>query len=595
MKLGTKEIPALRLGAAAVLKAYLGGSQVWPLGFDPASLFAQGEQGVWYGPSDLSTLFQDSAGTTPVTAVEQPVGLMLDKSKGLVLGPELVTNGTFDTDTNWTKVRGAVISEGAANIPATGYIFQVKNLQQGKFYLVTATISNYVVGSGQHVQYRYDYGGATTRTIFSIGRNGSFSGVLNIDYAPSGQGVFVESQSGSFTIDNISVRELPGNHAYQTTTTSRPVLSARVNLLTKTEQFDDAYWTKWCSSIQTNVIAAPDGTLTADKLVEDTQLGSHWFIRNQSNSHPNLIAAVYLKAAERSRALLQLGGGDNRAVVNLNLDSGELGEITAVGSAEVTAGITPVGDGWYRVILAANGVSTGVQNLFGVYLQDENSATSYQGDGTSGIYIWGADLRVANDGTNLPPYQRVNTATDYDTVGFPHYLRFDGVDDWLVTPTITPGTDKVQVFAGVRKLSDTSTAGILAELSVTSAANNGVFALFAPNEPGTYALRSRGTTGADSVSAASYASPITNVIAGIGDISGDRSTLRINGVQAAQSTANQGTGNYLAYPLYIGRRGGTAAPFNGHLYGLIVRFGSNLPAATIGQAEKYINTKTRAY
>lgn len=50
------------------------------------SLFANGEQGVWYDPSDLSTLFQDVSGTTPVTAVEQPVGLMLDKSKGLVRG-----------------------------------------------------------------------------------------------------------------------------------------------------------------------------------------------------------------------------------------------------------------------------------------------------------------------------------------------------------------------------------------------------------------------------------------------------------------------------------------------------------------------------
>jgi hypothetical protein len=48
--------------------------------FSPLSLFASGEQGVWYDPSDFSTLFQDSAGTTPVTAVEQPVGKILDKS-----------------------------------------------------------------------------------------------------------------------------------------------------------------------------------------------------------------------------------------------------------------------------------------------------------------------------------------------------------------------------------------------------------------------------------------------------------------------------------------------------------------------------------
>lgn len=45
-----------------------------------AALFAAGEQGAWYDPSDWSTLFQDSAGTLPVTAVGQPVGKMLDKS-----------------------------------------------------------------------------------------------------------------------------------------------------------------------------------------------------------------------------------------------------------------------------------------------------------------------------------------------------------------------------------------------------------------------------------------------------------------------------------------------------------------------------------
>lgn len=48
--------------------------------FSPLSLFASGEQGVWYDPSDITTMFQDAAGTTPVTAVEQPVGRILDKS-----------------------------------------------------------------------------------------------------------------------------------------------------------------------------------------------------------------------------------------------------------------------------------------------------------------------------------------------------------------------------------------------------------------------------------------------------------------------------------------------------------------------------------
>ena len=57
---------------------------------------AAANNGLLFDPSDMSTMYQDAAGTTPVTAVEQPVGLMLDKSRGMMLGPELVSNGTFD-------------------------------------------------------------------------------------------------------------------------------------------------------------------------------------------------------------------------------------------------------------------------------------------------------------------------------------------------------------------------------------------------------------------------------------------------------------------------------------------------------------------
>lgn len=57
-----------------------GNSPQGPELFSPLSLFSNGEQGAWYDPSDLSTLYQDAAGTSPVTADGDPVGLMLDKS-----------------------------------------------------------------------------------------------------------------------------------------------------------------------------------------------------------------------------------------------------------------------------------------------------------------------------------------------------------------------------------------------------------------------------------------------------------------------------------------------------------------------------------
>jgi len=80
LNLGANAIGKLYLGSTAINKAYLGTTVVFSSAFDPASLFAGGIAGAWYGPSDIDTLFQDSAGTTPVTTAGQPVGLMLDKS-----------------------------------------------------------------------------------------------------------------------------------------------------------------------------------------------------------------------------------------------------------------------------------------------------------------------------------------------------------------------------------------------------------------------------------------------------------------------------------------------------------------------------------
>lgn len=67
------------------------------------SLFSLGEQGFAYDPNDLTTLYRDEAGTIPVTASEQPVGLMLDKSKQLKRSLNLVINPTFDTLNWWEK------------------------------------------------------------------------------------------------------------------------------------------------------------------------------------------------------------------------------------------------------------------------------------------------------------------------------------------------------------------------------------------------------------------------------------------------------------------------------------------------------------
>lgn len=175
------------------------------------------------------------------------------------------------------------------------------------------------------------------------------------------------------------------------------------------------------------------------------------------------------------------------------------------------------------------------------------------------------------------------------------YLQFDGSDDWFVSPTITPGVDEAQVFAGVYKASDVGT-GNIAETSASVNVNNGAIRVFAPIAGSANAgMQTRGTATAASVSAASYPAPLKMVLAAIGDISADTAVFRVNGAQAASVTTDQGTGNYLAYPMYVGARAGTSNFFNGRIYSLIVRFGANLNAAAIGATEAWVNSQTGAY
>jgi hypothetical protein len=168
-------------------------------------------------------MFQDAAGTLPVYApgsgqVDPPVGLWLDKRLGLARGPELVSNGDFATDTWWSKDTGVAITGGAcvfSAVTTSRGVYRSNLVQSGRYYAITYTIT---VNSGS----------IRPLASGSFGVNRTFSGTFTeVLGGTSGTLLgFFANPSFDGTIDNVSVRELPGNHAYQTTTTSRPTLSA---------------------------------------------------------------------------------------------------------------------------------------------------------------------------------------------------------------------------------------------------------------------------------------------------------------------------------------------------------------------------------
>jgi hypothetical protein len=174
----------------------------------------------------------------------------------------------------------------------------------------------------------------------------------------------------------------------------------------------------------------------------------------------------------------------------------------------------------------------------------------------------------------------------------------DGVDDsWATAAIDFSASNKIAVFAAVRKLSDAA-VGALVEFSATPASNNGSFNILAPRlapSGGPYSFLSKGTVAADAISInAAFAAPNTAVLTGIGDIANDISILRINGAQSASVVTDQGTGNFGNYPLNIGRRNGATLPLNGQIYQLFIVQGA-VTAAEIAAAEAYCNSKSMAY
>jgi len=545
--------------------------------FLPYDLFRASEQGIWLDPSDFSTLFQDAAGTTPVTAVGQPVGLALDKRLGLALGAELVSNGGFDTDTVWVKGTGWSIGSGVATFNPAGQSAN-SDIYAALSSAKDSAVTHDITANGTYtIRLPITSGGGCAFVTLTV--SDRTAGTIRILTA-SGR-VYIRALNGTGfngSVDNVSVKELAGNHAYQTTSASRPTVEARVNLLTRTEEFDHANWIRSGASVVGNATTAPDGTLTADKIVEDVATSGH-FVTQAGIGRRCRIRA---KAAERNWLLVYSGVASSHVYVNLTT-----GAYTT--SPDVTSvSTTSLGNDWWLVDIVWNTLST-TPRFYGT---TGSGVSSWTGDGVSGIYVWGAELIY--DATDNYPYQKVNSATDYADVGAPRYLSFDGTDDGMATPSINfTGTDKMTVWAGVRKLSDAAT-GMLCELS-TSVTNSGTFNISAPyGAAASYGFESTGTTsGFSTTKATTFAQPISNVLSCsyniASSVAATQRVVRVNGAAPTRTdTSTPTTGSFGNYPLFIGRRGGTTAPFNGRLYGLIVR-GAQSTATQIAQTERYLN------
>jgi hypothetical protein len=191
------------------------------------------------------------------------------------------------------------------------------------------------------------------------------------------------------------------------------------NLLTYSQAFDDAGWTKSNSAVTPGAIAAPDSTTTGTLWIpaSDGLAATRRLLKSELVTVGVIYTvSVYVKQQTRRYVYLtspDASSSDHNAWYDL-----QAGTVAAANSAVIAPSITSVGGGWYRI--TASSIATSTTNYFFLSSTDAASSTVVTADGTSGVYIWGAQL---NRGARALTYVPTTTAAawspriDYDATG----------------------------------------------------------------------------------------------------------------------------------------------------------------------------------
>jgi len=238
--------------------------------------------------------------------------------------------------------------------------------------------------------------GATLQLIF----NTAVADTLDprITFTRASSGTYFDS-AGVMQTASTNVARL--NHLYNGSSwVAKGLLiePAATNLCLRSHEFDSASWTKSAASISANAVTAPDGTTSADKLVEDSSLGVHQV--NQGSVTTTAAAwtySVFAKAAGRTWIALAIAdSGATVRIAYFNLASGAIGT-TETG---ITAAVVNCGNGFYRCVVTIATAFAG-SNRPRVYLASGDGGLSYTGDGASGVYLWGAQLESGSVATSF--------------------------------------------------------------------------------------------------------------------------------------------------------------------------------------------------
>lgn len=197
-----------------------------------------------------------------------------------------------------------------------------------------------------------------------------------------------------------------------------------INGAIRSENFGSGDWVKNATAVTDNTIAAPNGTTTADTLVNNTANNVHriYQLLQAFTGTGALSFSIYLKY--KDHRYFSFGLTDDsiyRAQIVVDLLNGTITDNFVDGSTTITSStLTAVGDGWYKLSATINATGAWNTNLYalGVMLnQSTFTSAGYVGTGT-GVYIWGVQ---ANIGT-AQPYIKTNATAQTSAVLVPEGL-----------------------------------------------------------------------------------------------------------------------------------------------------------------------------
>jgi hypothetical protein len=178
-------------------------------------------------------------------------------------------------------------------------------------------------------------------------------------------------------------------------------------LLTYSEQFDNAAWSVISATVSANTAVAPDGTLTADKLVAQTSFaiygafyGGQIIRTSAANGSGIHTWSVYAKAGECGLINIIANVTGFAKEVLFNLTNGTF-SIVSGNTSNTAVRMEAVGNGWYRCSVTPTDMGAYSGNLL-TNIQVFNTVST-PSTGYSGVYIWGAQLEAGSFATSYIP------------------------------------------------------------------------------------------------------------------------------------------------------------------------------------------------